>query len=556
MIDALNALGKRKALFLLLLLGASLLFRLPTLFNDYYDVDELAAIVQTQEYRAGDVPGRDFSESKLPLYHALFKAAYALSPERGWVVLHAFAVLIVFLTALSVYFAGLRIGGFPVGALGSLFYAVFISSFNRHFMAVNGEIVYNLPVAAGFAFFLAFLQEKGLRKYLSFLFCLVLGVAAAQVKFHGLILFIFLGVFFILYRRYYDGSLTRKYLALWGGLFLFLAAAFTADLMLSDKFASFLIYQVSSKLFYAAAQGSQPLIMAGKFLHRQGMLLIWHILLWVPAFWIMARFLSGRMRYGSGEQSALILMFLFTYLMVFAGGSRLYFHYFMTCYPFLCLASAMALSEETASRMDFFRRRATVLLLVPALFFWGWNVKDVVIRNCYPRAFYGEGKILYWARAVLVGSFNDYLLPEGSYMDAADYIRRITRPGERIFVWGDGPYLYYFSGRRMGIRHLWPKTSVILINSLYTKGDDASRLQSRRMEEDFVQMMETKKPVLFVDTSPNGLTNFRFPPPPVVRAYVEKSYRFLKEVNRMRIYARRGYEPLPEGKGEAEGERP
>jgi len=61
----------RKKLFFLFLFLVLFALRLPTLFNDYYDADELAAIVQVREYLAGAIPGVDFSESKKPLYHLL-----------------------------------------------------------------------------------------------------------------------------------------------------------------------------------------------------------------------------------------------------------------------------------------------------------------------------------------------------------------------------------------------------------------------------------------------------------------------------------------------------
>jgi hypothetical protein len=203
--------------------------------------------------------------------------------------------------------------------------------------------------------------------------------------------------------------------------------------------------------------------------------------------------------------------------------------------------AALAIDDSRGRAAELVRRRLAVFIILPGLFFLAWNVKDAVIRNCYPSAFYGEGKILHWARAVLVGHFNDYLLPENSYRGAAEYIARVTRPGERIFVWGDGPYLYYFAKRRMGIQHMWPKTSVIRIHELYGKGDAAARTEAETGDRNFVSMMERKRPVLFIDTSENGLTGFTFPVTPLLKEYVGVNYDFLATVDRMKIYSRKGY---------------
>ena len=137
-ISLINNLENKKYLFLLFLFIVTFLFRLPTLFNDYYDADELAAIVQTYEYLAGDIPGVDFHESKLPLYHAIFKLSYSLSYENGYVIVHLITILIVFLTSFFIYLLGFKLHSYRAGILGALFYSILISSFNRHFMATNG----------------------------------------------------------------------------------------------------------------------------------------------------------------------------------------------------------------------------------------------------------------------------------------------------------------------------------------------------------------------------------------------------------------------------------
>ena len=148
------------------------------------------------------------------------------------------------------------------------------------------------------------------------------------------------------------------------------------------------------------------------------------------------RQIGGRIRRGA----------LFTVtgsLVIFAGGSRLYHHYFMAAYPGLCLVAALAIDGNIGRAAGLVRRRLAILIIIPALFFLAWNAKDAVIRNFFPQAFYNEGKALYWARAALVGHFNDYLLPESSYRGAAEYIERVTQPGDRIFVWATDRILLF-----------------------------------------------------------------------------------------------------------------
>lgn len=544
LLQRMERLSTRRWAFFLLLFCVTALFRMPTLFNDYYDADELAAFVQTREYVAGDAPGRDFAESKHALYHAIFKASFLLAPDAGWVMVRVFTIIIVFLTAVFVFFSGERLRGFPAGALGALLYAVLISSFNRHFMATNGEIVFNLPLAAAAYFLVRAIGEKSASlRALWWALAGAAGFAAAMVKFHGLIFFIFLAFFLVVYAPFWRGRFTRRYALILASLAGALALLAGIDMATTKLIAPRIASDISSKLFYAASKGTNPLIFLAKFVHRQGLLAVWHWVAWAPAAAYTAMFFKRRAKAESEGESALAVFMIFCYLLVFAGASRLYHHYFIACYPMLCLFAAMSLTSRAQRPVRAVQARLSLFILIPGIFFLAWNTKDAVIRNCAPDAFYHEGRALFWTRAALVGTFDDYLLPHPSYRGACERIRALTGPGDRIYVWGDGPYLYYFSGRRLGTHHMWPKTGVIRLYSLLGKGDAQSLSAAQAIQEGIVATIKKKNPALVIDTSAAGISGFRFPMPPLLAGHVASHYYFLEEVSGMRIYARRGFTP-------------
>lgn len=534
--EKISMLARRPILFALLLFAIAAAFRFPTLFNDFYDADELAAIVQTREYLAGDIPGIDFSESKLPLYHAIFKLAYHIRPKEGWVIVHAITIIIVWLTALGLFFAGKSIRGPATGALASLLYAVFISSFNRHFMATNGEIVFNLPVTWGFYFLIMYLKRQDALRFVFLSLSVMMAIAASYVKFHGLILGIYLCVFFIIYRPYWEHRIKKAYIVLLSLIFAGCIFALTIDYFTCNVIASELLRDIHGKLYYAIVKGLDPIVFIAKYVHRQGLLVLWHFAAWLPACAITFRFVKNSFRFASLEESAAITFFVLCYLLVFAGGSRLYHHYFMVAYPALSLVAACAIDRTDEKISRIVHKRMLIGFAVPAIFFLAWNTKDIIIKHFNPDAFYNESRVLYWTRAALVGHFNDYLLPENSYRHATRFIEEQSKPGERIFVWGDGPYLYYFSNRRMGIKHLWPKTTIIRLHEFYAKGDATSIKEAQTIENNFIEMMELKNPVLFIDTSENGLTGFVYPLTPLVKQYVDREYRYLATIDKMKIY--------------------
>ncbi len=539
LISRITGLENKKHIFFLLLFAATLLFRFPTLFNDYYDVDELSAIVQTHEYMAGDIPGKDFQESKPPLYHAVFKAAYAAMPHNGWVLVHVITILIVYLTAFFIFLSGNKIENFTAGAIASLFYAVFISSFNRHFMATNGEIVYNLPVTAGFYFFILSIDDKNnaIKKLIFLAAAVLMCICAVYIKFHGIILFIFLAFMLIFYIPYYKNKFTFKYLSLLLSVFTAFLAIAAVEYFSVKIITPKLVSRIAGMLTYASVQGFNPAFFTAKYAHRQLMPALWHFAAWIPAFITVYLFVKNKFKLGSLSVSASAIMFILSYLMIFAGASRLYFHYFLTSYPALCIIGAYSLLKIDTNILNKIREKFTALILIPGLFFLAWNIKDIIIKHFFPQAFYNEGKALYWARAALVGTFNDYLLPEASYKDACEYIKSITNPGDRISVWGDGPYLYYFSERRMGVNHLWPKTGISVMTALYKRGDTGSIKAAEKMETGFIEEnLKKKKPVLFIDTSENGLSTFYYKVTPLIEKYIKDNYYFLNEVNKIKIY--------------------
>ncbi len=539
----------KEPLFLFFLFLASALFRLPTLFNDYYDADELAAIVQTKEYLAGYIPGVDFTESKLPLYHAIFKFSYYLNAAYGWVIVHAITILFVFLTAAAVYYTGKLLRDRRTGITASLLYAVLISSFNRHFMATNGEIIYNLPIAAGFLFFLIFIKYRPLKlRIISAVIVALSAFAAMKVKVHGSILLIFILFFIFFYLPYYKRILRRMVLPYVG-----LAAAALAltafDFYVTKKFAPGIVKNIGELLFYASSgRSSNPLNLVAIYSYKQLTIGLWHVVLWVPAAIYAAGFIRNGFRRDTVEESAVALFAVVTFLMVFAGGARLYYHYFMTSYPYLCVIAAMALVSSDNSAVRRLRDNFTVAVLIPGLFFLCWNFKDIYIKYFNQDLFYNEPAAAFWFRAVAVSSMDDYLLPNGSYRNTVDYIKKNTSPADTIFVWGDGPHLYYFSDRRIAVTHVWPKGTAIHIEDLYKSGKPESVFGAVAEQTGFVRTMEKKKPVLFIDTSPKGLFrsvtrlgNFaRFPyeVPPVMRNYLDSHYALETVVDDFKIYRR------------------
>lgn len=528
-----------RILFLGTLFLVTLIFRSPSMLIDYYDVDVLAAIIQTQEYMAGDIPHVDFTISKKDLYHVPFRIAYKMSAEYGWVIANFFGIIIVFLTSIFIYLAGKRVFSREAGIWAAFLYAILISSFNRHFMALNGEVVFNLPVAASLYFYVLFIQTAGKARFVHLALSLLCGFISYSIKFQGIIPLLVIPFHLVIYKPWYENRFSIKYFLSLTSLASAGLVIFMADYFFTGKFAPKIVSSVLGMAVYASGHGFNPAMYFGKIIHRNGFLFLWHFVLWAPAIIYFCSMARRRFRPETAAETAVIVFALGYYALIYTGGQRMYFHYFMAVYPALAILSAGALLYHGSAVMEKIKAKALALLMIPALFFLSWNYKDVVIRHFAPRAFYNEGSVLYWARAVLVGTFDDYLLPGKAYINAVERIKNLTNTCDRIFVWGSGPYLYYFSERRMGSNTLWPKGTIDRIAEDYRKGTSESLANARSYEQGMIDIMEKKKPVLFADTSGNDFAYFDTPVTPLVSEYVNRNYEYIETVDNIKLYLRK-----------------
>ena len=307
-------------------------------------------------------------------------------------------------------------------------------------------------------------------------------------------------IFYIFYYPYFKYSKGKNGLiiSIFTVIFSSLILLFGIKLILPELYS-----KIFSLMGYAVAAERKFTFLnfISRFVFKHTLFFTWHILLWVPVLAYLLKFIRNFLKSETIEESAIVIFFILSYLMVFSGLARLYFHYFMISYIGLSLLASNVLFSPDKFSIMFIRKRMAALLLIPAIFFLSWNVKDIVIKHYFPNGFYKEGKFLFWTRAVLTGRYNEYLLPKYVYKNTIDYIRKITKPGDRIFVWGNGPETYYFSERNMGGYDLWPKSALFEISKLYKKNNKNSVKVGKQIEKNFIHYLKLKKPLIFVETS-------------------------------------------------------
>jgi hypothetical protein len=212
-------------------------------------------------------------------------------------------------------------------------------------------------------------------------------------------------------------------------------------------------------------------------------------------------------------------LWLLTGLVAFVAGYRYFGHYWYQVLPPLCLLAAPAIT----SCLTYVKVGLAVLVLVPTLIFWNLAFQPT----------HGTSNVDRRAFPVVAE------------------VRRTTRPGDLITVWGTFPEIYWLSGRAPG---------GALVLSDFVVGRDAYQPQGpQRLKyatpgalHAFLTSLRAHPPKLFLDTTPGGVRGYQdypFTLIPAVAAFVEQHYRPIDTVDGVVIYERG--RPGPSGAGPA-----
>lgn len=140
--------------FQLAALGIVLLtiaIRLPSLQHPQAIDDEAPYSVVANEIVDGGRPYIDAVDRKPPLLFWTYAAVFEVAGKYNWKALHVVALLWVLGTMAGLYSIGRRLFNRETGLIAALFYSVFQPWATANNLALNGELLMNLPLAWAWA---------------------------------------------------------------------------------------------------------------------------------------------------------------------------------------------------------------------------------------------------------------------------------------------------------------------------------------------------------------------------------------------------------------------
>ena len=531
-----------------LLLVVSFLTRLPSLFIRVIDADEAVYANTSRGILKGLVLYRDLIDQKPPLIYYVYALFMGIVNDLRFV--HAISVIVVWITAIAMYHLVARCFDRHSGVVAGILYAAFVSTVGY---ASNTEIFMNLPLVLGVWFFFrnysgeeacispgvgrqaipwgdtrsrsvyhpggctskSDVQSPG-RYTLHACFMLVAGIfigIASLIKQQAIVAMLPLCLMIIVTR--FREKIGRGLCEL---LVLFIGAVFPFVLVLLyfwklNVMHDFIHWAFLYNMHYIVPESSLlPILIKAALVAVLPTIILW---------WYSLKRI-GELRSSDGDHRSVIvfgLLWLAASIYAVALGQRLYTHYFVQLIPPLVFVAA----QPIAGRLSNLRRLHPInrivflsFLIIPAVAV----TMTVGIKG-------------------LRGGFD---CQKPSVVWASEFIDSQTKPGDRIFVWGDA-VIQYLADRQSSSRFM--NAAFIFENRdpcYLAPGVDVSKYAGTKEFGMLMSDLQSKSPMFIVDTSSSDIhcwQNYPLDKFVPLADLINKKYRNVGEYDGVRIWSRK-----------------
>lgn len=430
----------------LVLLAALVLFlRLPALPQSVIDWDESIYLLMARSMLQGHAPYTAIWDNKPPGLYALFVLAQVLFGQTV-LAIRWLAIAVVTATSFLLWLYGRYVlGGWAIGALAGLFYAVF--SLQNGGLASNAEIMFAPFTVAAFLLLGVRTGVPGsIRpgRRMTFLGIGILLGLAIQIKtvagMELLAALALIGLAPLISRRrgqpppYREAALAAALVAAGAALPLLMAASAFA---VSGHFSQYVYANWTANSIYLRSAPALTLAAVAEALLGQmrGAMLLWGAALAAAPLAVMIR----RRHPAVAMSLAVLGIWLVLALAATLLSRRFYAHYYLQVLPPLSLLAAATIVQ--AVNLDSALPRVRQALLIGLI---------VAIGLVQPAARYARHSL----------SEIDALVRRTPRVEllayTASYLRDHMAPGDYLFVAEGAPVLYYLTGASIPTRYVLP----------------------------------------------------------------------------------------------------
>lgn len=524
-----NEITWKHGFFVLLII---FILRAPAFWTPILDIDEAQFAGFADAILYGGVPYISSLDTKpLGIYY-FFSAIFWLFGKNDMIAVHAFTALWVGLTAYFIYRISNKLYSPRAGLIAALYYAVFTTTYIPKFISTSIVILMMLPLTMSIDTFLSW-EQTGKKWYL-WLAGIFWGLACL-FKYQAGINLVVIGFYLLIFRPLYlDRSLSKMKVKAFlifvaGGLITGLL--FVLHLFALGAWDAFVFWSLKGSLAYIEAATSLTYFWSNLAVRGMSIVasafLLWFFAMRRSGHLIQDLFRASRHRRLKCEEYLILIWLCFSVIPVCTGG-KFYGHYFLQLYPALCVLAA-------GSTMRFFSWLRTGVPTRAKQWAYGLFVAGILIPSI---GFFGARLYADQIYAA-IGEEN----PK-NYRPIAEYVKKRSKDGDRIFVWGFATPVYYYSDRIPASRFLWCDWMTGRVSGTRSARDvffDTTSYITRGSWQMFFEDMANNNPVYFIDTSPGNYHDYgKYPISkyPALMKWLNENYRFEKRVAGADIYRR------------------
>lgn len=516
----------------LFLVAVSFVFRLPSLFIPYMDIDEVMWGLFANAIVNHGIPYVTVMGEKPPLLYLTYAGIFFLFGKHNYFAIHVFGIAWMALTGFLIYYftKGLFYSFIPEGQnnrsllqahdgitklsaplIAGLAYIIFGSAPGFSMLATTGELLMNLPLVLSLIFFW-WGYEKGYLKYYFFSGALVVMATLFRQQ-SGIQIFSYLGFLLLVFLKSWSGN--KKTGSIIWPIFFLVTGCITVIILC----ALYLIHEgVLADFWFWNFAHNAAYIKSGflnKHVLRNFALRTGHVLITTLPLWLLAGLRAKKIWHASKNPSArleaeiLIILYLVVSLIATIPGGRFFPHYFLQVFPPLCILAGLELVECSKFLKYFTGIWVLLLLIKTPLIPLEMQIKD--------QGDYGEVN-------KIVGEF----------------IREHSTPQDRIFIWGWSQGIYYYSHRDPAARFI---STDFLTGRSPSQDDSIHPDTSANITPGSWNMLfddfQKHRPAYIIDTSPGNHHGYSLYPIikfPKLYDFIQKNYELEKSIAGMDLY--------------------